>query len=80
MTRTPAMFSRTTRTSRSADCCTWVKRPVPRREIRKTSRPMKGRRDNSTSVSTGSRVRVMRMTPRSKMGARKPMRCIMPMT
>ena len=41
---------------------------------------MNGSTDIITKVSTGSIVMVMQMPPISRIGARIPMRCIMPMT
>ena len=78
ITRMPAMFSRTVRTMASTPCCRPTYKGMPRLETQYTNPPKKGRVHTSTRVSTGSRVRVMRMPPKRRMGARTPMRCIMP--
>ena len=43
-----------------------------------TKIPIKGSVHTNTRVSTGSRVRVMSIPPIRRIGARMPMRCIMP--
>lgn len=43
-----------------------------------TKMDRKGSVHTSTKVSAGSKVRVMRMPPTRRMGARTPMRWIMP--
>ena len=74
----PETFSRTVRTMASTPRCRFIYRGMPRLDTLNTSTAKKGRVHTSTRVSTGSRVRVMRMPPTSRMGARTPMRCIMP--
>ena len=78
MTRMPEAVSRTVRTMESTPCCKDTYRGMPRLDTQYTSTARKGRVHTSTRVSTGSRVRVMRMPPSRRMGARTPMRCIMP--
>ena len=68
------MVSRTVRTMVSTPFCKSTYRGMPRLDTENTSTPKKGSVHTSTKVSTGSKVRVMRMPPTSKMGARTPMR------
>ena len=78
ITRMPEAFSRTVRTMASIPRCSSTYRGMPFLDTVYTSTPRKGRVHTSTRVSTGSRVRVMSTPPTRRMGARTPMRCIMP--
>ena len=74
----PEMFSRTVRTMASIPCCRETYRGMPFLDTLNTKMDRKGSVHTSTKVSTGSKVRVMRMPPTRRMGARTPMRWIMP--
>ena len=78
MTRMPEAFSRTTRTILSTDRCRPSNRGMDRRDTRYTMHKITGSIQVSTNASTGSRVMVTATPPTTRMGARMPMRCIMP--
>ena len=76
----PEMSSRTVRTMASMAFCRSPYIGMPLRETSHTTSAMNGSTDIITKVSTGSIVMVMQMPPISRIGARMPSRCIMPMT